>query len=297
MARTFYISLLTGLLFLVLPVVTFAGVNASLDLNPRLVKLGDSFQIVLEITSDGSERIQTPAFPQPVGLEYSGQVGSAHQVQISGGVTRVSDIFTASYTTTEEGNFDIGPIRINYSDGSGQHQIVTDIFTVEVYDDAPRPATGIIKGKLPSLLPWLITAALLAVLAALIYALITLRKKRKESPQSRPSILSQSPEAFALEQICALEIPDPEDEIALKDYYDKIDKIFRAYLAARYEVSTMDNTSWEIKTEFGRRQRMDNRVKGVLELINDCDWVKYAKTRPSRRVMERIVPRSREILR
>jgi len=141
-----------------------------------------------------------------------------------------------------------------------------------------------------------VTILLLAILAGLIALFI---RVRKQAPDAAPALtmgIGRSPEQLAVEEIRALPIPDAGDAAAVKEYYGKVDGALRTYLKRRYEVPTHEVTSWEIQREFHTRKRLDTRVKGVFVLINDCDWVKFAKTRPAAREIQAVPDRAADIL-
>ncbi len=249
--------------------------------NPRLVRLGDPFQIVLTITSDENIQIQRPAFPAPDGVTLGNKFGQLQQVSVKQSVTSVESTFTAQYLTKEAGEFEIGPFQVTYTTSDGEStQLSLDAVTVQVYEDAPRPASSIILGKLLGLWKWILAAFLLAALAALVSVLVAARRRKPRAVAAPIIPRVKSPEQLAYEDIQKLPIPDADDEVAVKAYYDAVDDILRVYLNKRYNVATRDSTRWELEREFRKRKVQDSRVKGVLVLLNDCDWVKFAKTKP-----------------
>ena len=265
--------------------------------NPRLVRLGDPFQIVLTITSDENIQIQRPAFPTPGGVTLGNKFGQSQQVSVKQGVTSVESTFTAQYLAKEAGKFEIGPFQVTYTTSEGESaQLSLDALTVEIYEDAPRPASSIILGKLLGLWKWILAAFLLAALAALVTVMAAVRR-RKPRAVAMPIIPRiKSPEQIAYEDIRKLPIPDAGDEVAVKAYYDAVDDILRVYLNKRYNVATRDATRWELEREFRKRKVQDTRIKGVLVLLNDCDWVKFAKTKPSAEEIGAVTQRAGDTL-
>ncbi|MFH1677136.1 MAG: BatD family protein [bacterium] len=264
------------------------------EANPRLVRLGTPFSVVLKITSDGKIGIKQPSFPVPDGLTQS-QVASGIQIGSINGNTSFAYTFTAQYNSDKAGNYTIGPFEVAYTDSNSKDEkISADAVTVEVYEDAPRPASDILNRARSNIWGILIPILLLAVLAGLIAGLRYL--KRKPTGESQVLNIFKSPEQLAVEEIKALNFPDATDETAVKEYYDKIDEILKKYLTVRYEVKTADLTTWEIKSEFIVRKRTDSRIRGVFELLNDCDWVKFAKTRPTDSEIRLIPSRASDIL-
>jgi len=286
---------LSILLILLLQSSAYAEITGVAEVNPRLIRAGSTFQIILTITSDENVSPLIPAFPTPDGVTLSNG-GRSQGVQMTSinGVTSYNRTFSATYTADEEGEYEIGPFRISFEDSDEVVQI--DPVSIEVYDDAPRPASGIIESEFR--FPWkiLIVILLVAFLAALIVAWFRLRKKKPKTEHVLETSIFKSPEQAAYEEIAGLTLPDENDEEAVKAYYDKVDDVLRKYLFKRYTVSTRDTTTFEIQMEFVRRQRLDNRAKGVFGLMNDCDWVKFAKSRPTATDIGRVKDRVADVL-
>jgi len=273
-----------------------AETTATVDLNPRLVRSGDSFTVEIRIESDEDIRMLAPAFPTPEGISI-GNRGNSQELLMRNGVTNRTFNYFASYNAQTPGKIEIGPFRINYTDEQGaQQEIVLDPVTVEIYEDAPRPSSDIIAGISHDWIKWLIGTLLLAMIGGLIYALVRLRKRGPAETQAPLTGRKKSLEEEALDEIIKLEIPNASDEKAVKAYYDSVDDILRIYMRKGYDVSTHDATLWEIRQEFQRRKRMDSRIKGIFGILNDCDWVKFAKTKPSDGEIRDVVGRCSDAL-
>jgi len=258
-----------------------AETSAVVELNPRLVRLGDTFTVEIRILSDEQINLMAPAFPTPDGVSLGIRSSSQEFVQMGGEVTNAY-IYTAVYNTIEAGNIEIGPFRVNYADPQGEPlEIVLNAIIVEIYEDAPAPSSEIVPGVSPGWLQLIIVLASLAILAGLIYAWVRLHRRKPADTVAPITSRRRSPEDEALDEIKNLDVPRADDDEAVKAYYDRVDVILKDYIYKRYTVSTRDNTLWEIKQEFHNRQRIDSRVKGLFLILNDCDWVKYAKTHPT----------------
>jgi hypothetical protein len=295
------LTVVITLLCLVLhPSLLYADTTGEASVNPRLVRMGTTFSVTLTITTDQQIQPMQPAFPTPDGVTLTNPLANQGTVlHAMGSNVDAVHTFTAEYLADEAGIYQIGPFRVSYRDGAGVTQELTiDPVTVEVYEDAPRPASDIFHSMAPWWLKYVLIAFLLAVLGALFVAWYAIRKRRKPSVAAPTPLrpFAKSPEQVTYEKIRDLPVPDAGDAIAVKTYYDSVDEILRGYLGTRYEVSTHDMTAWEIRREFNRRKRLDSRVKGIFVLINDCDWVKYAKTRPGKDDIEKVVPRAGDVL-
>ncbi len=299
MKRAFLNTVLAILAFALLPVAALAEVTGTATANPRLVRLGVPFEVILEITADEQAQVRQPAFPTPTGLNLNThRINQGMSIVSSGARTETTYTFVAEYTADQPGAYSIGPFRMSYTDASGDEQeLVIDPVTVEVHEDAPRPASPIVKGSLPWWWTYAIAAVLLAVLAGLVAAWFYMKRRPRIAPPPAPLPISpRTPEQAAYDEIRKLVLPSADDEGAVKGYYDSVDEVLRKYITKRYEVPTADRTAWEIRQEFNRQKRLDTRIRGVLQLMNDCDWVKYAKTRPGNNDIARVVERAADTL-
>jgi len=297
--RKIFIALLiaNAVFFLCLSGAAFAATEGRANLNPRLVRLNDPFTVDIRIISDEEIQVMAPAFPTPNGVAL-GNRGSTQQLVISAGVSTRTYNYTAVYITHVAGNIQLGPFRVTYIDADGVTQeLLLDAVTVEIYDDAPRPSSEIVPGVSRGWIKWLIIFSVLALLAGLIYALFRMYNKKPGAVPAAVVGRQISYEEQILEELRALQLPPADDIEAVKEYYDQVDEILRKYIAKRYDVSTHDCTLWEIRSEFVKRQRIDSKAKGVFEIINDCDWVKFAKTRPSESDIRDVVRRCSDVLR
>ncbi len=273
-----------GLLMFLGTQVAHAEVTGNVEVNPRLVRLGSTFEVTVNIYSDKSIQVINIEFPVADGISLSNpEVRKESSVNRAGRQTQYEHFQIASYTAEEAGMVELGPFRVNFdTDDLSGEEILIDPVVIEIYDDAPRPASNIIIGKTVQWWRYLIIPALLALLAGLIWALIAIkRKKQAGTPAPVLATVFRTLEQITLEKINGLEFPKADDLPKVREYYDRVDEILREYLGKRFEMKITDATSYEIRLEFHRRQRIESRAAGVLKLINDCDWVKFAKCKPT----------------
>ena len=281
------------------PTPAFAAVNGTAEVYPRLVMKGDTFQVTLTIQSDKNLRFQNVDFPEVDGVTLDTlYVSDGQSISHAGSDQRYSYTKTRMYLADEVGQYEIGPFRINYDteDELGK-EIQIEPVTVEVYEDAPRPASTIIFGEKTAWWKYFIIPGLVALLSGLVWAWVRMKQK-KPQVSAGPAVATvfRSLEQIAVEKIKTLGMPNADDFAMVREYYDAVDDILREYLTGRFEIKTTDATSYEIRLEFMRRQRLDARASGVLKLINDCDWVKYAKMRPTQIDIKQIPERAAQSL-
>lgn len=297
-----YNPFLIGILvtaWLIMASPAHAEISGVAEANPRLVQQGTPFRITITVDADSNIQLTDPTFPEVEGLTLTGPSSQRIERSLSGGRTSKTATYSAEYMADEPGEYEIGPFDVIYTTESGSREVLSiDSVTVEVYEDAPRPPSGIVVATAPPWWKYILTAVLIAVAVGFLIWYLRRRKGGMVIAVPGTSVFSKvkTPEMIALESIHALEIPDESDWPAVREYYDKVDDVLRLYLTRRYSVQTRDATSWEIRQEFVSRKRMDPRLKGVFVLINDCDWVKFAKSWPTRSDILHVPIRAAEIL-
>jgi hypothetical protein len=295
--RYFAIAALV-LLATIPPFPSLGEVTGNAEANPRLVQLGTPFQVTITVNADRVREVRQPQFPELDGLTLTPNVGTEYGMDMRPGNTTIVSTFIAEYVGEKAGTYEIGPFNVEVvlNDGSVD-QITVPAVTVEVHEDAPRPPSNIVLGRKSSLWKYLLMLALLAALAGLAYWYVKIQKKLPVAIAAPLQLTGvKTPEQAALEEIRALAIPSEDDARAVKEYYVKVDGILRTYLAKRHNVPTRDRTTWEMRREFFGRKRLGSRIEGVFELLNDCDWVKFAKSRPTIADIGAIPTRAADIL-
>ena len=275
----------------------YGEVTATAEVSQRLVRVGTLFQVIVTVEMDSSQSVQRPDWPPIKGLTLTNpDMGREVGIAIENGASRGHYKFYAEYSADSPGIYEISPIKVTIRDtGSSSDEITANAVTVEVYEDTPRDASGIVIAKV---FPWqklILTILIIALIAGLAAYLIKLRK----ASTGAPGIAIGGEKSFeraALEEIDAMEIPKSGENELVKEYYKKVDSILRKYLSERYKVDTVESTMWEVQKVLKSRQRMDRRTDGILRIMNDCNWVKYAKLHPTDHEIRDIPGRSREAL-
>lgn len=145
--------------------------------------------------------------------------------------------------------------------------------------DIKKPFSAPVTFK--EIAPWLLGAILIgAIIFLIIYAISRRRKKmplfqRPEKPKLPAHII-------ALQELEKLKGDQLWQHDKVKDYYTRLTDIIRIYIEERFDVRAMEQTTFEILTDFKERKlsidpNSFNGLKGILEL---ADLVKFAKLTP-----------------
>jgi hypothetical protein len=291
---------LAVLAFLLVPTrLPAAPPTLTSEVVPHLVKAGDTFQVSIKLVSSENIQITRPEYPTADGLTLTNPNAAFQQSMVlSNGVSQATYTMTALYRADKPGEYRLGPIRIAYRSGTGQEgSISTDVMTLEVAEDAPRPPSDIIHAIMPKLWIYILGALILAAGVAFIAWWRSRKKPSGEAPATQTIFVSRTLEQAIVEEIRAVPRPSASDAEAVKAYYDKVDEILRKYLSQAYAITTGDATAWEIRSRIKTKHgKPDSRFEQVMSIINDCDWVKYARCRPDQDDIERIPVRVSDAL-
>jgi hypothetical protein len=295
-----YIYILAIILQTVLyPFSVFAVPTATAEVYPRLVMAGTDFQLEINVGAVGDYIIEEPMFPTVDGLRLlTPEATSGVSFKSIGSNSESKSRFIAQYRADLPGKYQLGPIDVPLSSSTGEVSKITIApVTVEVYKDSPKPASDIIHLPMP---PWWVYFLGIGLIATGAGGLVWWRT-RKKHPLLTAGTVTAIPVSKTLEQNTIDEIkseprPQASDIEAVKTYYIKINEILRKYLSIRYNVSTKEMTTWEIQQEFLRLRLLDSRVKGVFVILNDCDWVKFARSHPRQNQIDGIPGRVSQAL-
>jgi hypothetical protein len=73
----------------------------------------------------------------------------------------------------------------------------------------------------------------------------------------------------------------------IKEYYIILSDIIRKYLERRYQITALDRTTQEVKTELKRAKVAGEVMDLVYGFLYSCDLVKFAKYIPSEEEIEK----------
>ena len=129
--------------------------------------------------------------------------------------------------------------------------------------------------------PWIIGFILLAtILFLIIYAI---NRRKKNIPLfSLPSKPKLPPHVIALSELDRLKEEQLWQHDKVKDYYTRLTDILRVYLEERYSVPAMEQTTYEILSEFkGENSQIKGKLfTGLQKTLDTADLVKFAKYTP-----------------
>ena len=188
-------------------------------------------------------------------------------------------------TSFELGEFTLSPAKIIYIDQSGaEHQVVSNTLyvTVESVDKGTKAKDDILGVKGVVRLHNLFTSTMFWVFLFLTLGILGARfiyRKRKKLAGLQPEE-TLSPHEEAYRNLNRLFDSDLIQNAHYPAYFAGISEILRRYFERRYHFFALESTTEEVVEKI-RQLDLDGKTKNLIRnLLEMCDWVKFAKYRP-----------------
>ena len=146
-----------------------------------------------------------------------------------------------------------------------------------------------------SFLGWLLLTLLLALLIVFIIRVIQMRM-RGEGEKNDSSGPPPLPYELALEALSHLDNSDLLKKREYRLFYIELSEILRKYLGSRFEVNTLDQTTWEIDQLLKRIGISSLITDTARDILEEADLVKFAKYVPSFEVPLETLERTRRLI-
>jgi hypothetical protein len=291
--KIFFLALL-----LFLPQVSLAAekVEIVLSANKTEVEVGERFEIALSLKrlSQGNE-INLGSIPIP-GLENFIESGSsqATNVSIVNGVSAVVYELKRTVAARSEGEYQIGPVKLQGEDGSGKvFEFESNTLTIKVEkgnesDKESISAKSDTKDKDEKGLGRGLTNALIALVGISFFLYMrggNFRDLVDTKILKKTEIEADSREVST---VSVRTLPDIEDN----DFYAKVSSAIRSHLekddkGAKAVMTTAELVAW-------LKESRHYRAGEIEEVLKACDGYRYAKAESDR---VRIIELSNKILR
>lgn len=134
---------------------------------------------------------------------------------------------------------------------------------------------------LKEIAPWILGIILAGALIFLIVYMISRRRKKLPLFQ-RPEKPKQPAHIIAIQELDKLKEEKLWQQDKMKDYYTRLTDIIRVYIEDRFGVSAMEQTTYEILSEFREKKSLIDNLsyEGLKEILQLADLVKFAKLSP-----------------
>ncbi|MDD5772606.1 MAG: hypothetical protein PHX78_03970 [bacterium] len=137
---------------------------------------------------------------------------------------------------------------------------------------------------------------LIILLAIIIFFLLffVLRKKKINIKEEKKQVLP--PEVIAMDRINKLRESKLIEQGRYKEFYTIISEIIRDYFEAKYKISALDRTTYELVIELKNKNIFSDKVGIIQNFLFDCDLVKFAKYVPPAEDPDKMLAQAREII-
>ena len=277
------------------------SINAQNTYKSKLSKdtilIGDRVELSMKLNLKESEEctFQEPADPITQGVETIQKI-KIDTTLVHKGILDIEGKMIL--TSFDSGSYVLPPVVALVSRGNGN--VDTLIFSGSVLEVKTIPIDTAtfkpfdIKGQikypltLKELLPWL---GLMIIVIILTYILIRYIKYRKENKTffGRP-IVKDPPHIIALRELEKIRGQKLWQNNKQKYFYTLITDVLREYIASRYDIPAMEQTSNELFSALSDKNIQPKLYDELKNLFSTADYVKFAKHAASNDENEEAIP-------
>ena len=258
-------------------------VSATLDSTTLFI--GDQTDLHLRAIGEGGEQVTMPVLDKELipGVEIVDRT-IVDTISLKDGRMQYDQYLTV--TSFEDSLFYIAPLPFVSGDDTvwsdGLTLNVVQPFEMDTTDMAITDIKGVYKAPVWwwGIFRWVLLAVLLAGVGVAGYYLITYLQRRKLEEAGNEVVTEplRPAEEVALEKLDAIKEKKIWQQGQVKEYYTQLTDVVREYIARRFEVSSVEQTSDEtlrdIRPLLSERKDLYDQLRKMLTL---ADLVKFAK--------------------
>lgn len=272
-------------------------VTASLSADSGEFTVGDPVMLKLSVTHPPGYQVILPQLSADWGgfLVHSQSAGTT--VNNPDGSQTTSQVIDARLFSP--GSFTSPPLTITVSDNTGQLSEITAMplsVTVasvlvegdtELRDIKPQAALPFVN-----YLPGVIAVGVLAL--GSIVAFIFYRRRRAHLALA--SADNRLPHEVALDELDRVETLDLPQSGRFKEHYTRVSDCLRLYIENSYHFPVLERTTAEIKANLKRTPVSNEVANEFINLLDECDLVKFSKFRPDVESAQQLLQQGRLIV-
>ena len=266
-------------------IATILALIVSATLDSTTLFIGDQTDLHLRATGEVGEQVTMPMLDKELipGVEIVDRT-IVDTLTLKDGRVQYDQYLTL--TSFEDSLFYIAPLPFVSGDDTvwseGLTLNVVQPFEMDTTDMAITDIKGVYKAPIWwwGIFRWVLLALLLAGVGVAGYYLITYLQNRKREEQGNEAITIplRPAEEVALEKLDAIKEKKIWQQGQVKEYYTQLTDVVREYIARRFEVSSVEQTSDEtlrdIRPLLSERKDLYDQLRKMLTL---ADLVKFAK--------------------
>lgn len=265
------------------------------------ITIGDRILYTLKVTTDPKVKLEPLALGSNLGAfevkDY--KIYDPEKIK-DGRVVNKSEYVITTFTT---GDYVIPPIIINYTDPKGEKKQIKSepLFILVKSVGASESDKEDIRGLKPPIdvkggyWTYLLILPILALLGAGGFLYYRQRARGLALPKI-PEELQKPAWEVALFELESLRNSNLLEKKQIKKYFIVLSDIVRKYIERRFEITTLDRTTEEIKGEI-KKLKLDSKVTvSIYDLLSFCDLVKFAKYVPASEEIEKSLNAAYDII-
>ena len=266
-------------------IATILALIVSATLDSTTLYIGDQTDLHLRATCATGEQVTMPVLDKELipGVEIVDRT-IVDTLALKDGRVQYDQYLTL--TSFEDSLFYIAPLPFVSGDDTVWSEALTlnvvQPFEMDSTDMAITDIKGVYKAPIWwwGIFRWVLLVLLLAGIGVAAYYLITYLQSRKHDEQGNAmsTIPLRPAEEVALEKLDAIKEKKIWQQGQVKEYYTQLTDVVREYIARRFEVSSVEQTSDEtlrdIRPLLIERKDLYDQLRKMLTL---ADLVKFAK--------------------
>ncbi len=257
---------------------------------PTKITIGDEIKLSVQISHPRNFSIVTPSPKTSVASFEIKSVAAASSRDVG---EMVEQTFVLKLTVFQLGEQQIPPFPVYFTDPGGRSgQVWTEPVSIKVVSviKNPKEKTDIrpIKGPISfdlTALRTLILALLDLMLIIWLIVKIVLRRRNKKLIDLESL---KPPHERAMLELGRLQGKALLSDGKVKEFYSELADILRRYLERRFQVETLELTTFEIVKTLKEKEFSSDLIEKIKELLESSDLVKFAKYVPPRSWEERL---------
>ena len=266
-------------------IATILALIVSATLDSTTLFIGDQTDLHLRATGEVGEQVTMPMLDKELipGVEIVDRT-IVDTLTLKDGRVQYDQYLTL--TSFEDSLFYIAPLPFVSGDDTvwseGLTLNVVQPFEMDTTDMAITDIKGVYKAPIWwwGIFRWVLLALLLAGVGVAGYYLITYLQSRKREEEGNEVVTEplRPAEEVALEKLDAIKEKKIWQQGQVKEYHTQLTDVVREYIARRFEVSSVEQTSDEtlrdIRPLLNERKDLYDQLRKMLTL---ADLVKFAK--------------------
>ena len=266
-------------------IATILALIVSATLDSTTLFIGDQTDLHLRATGEVGEQVTMPMLDKELipGVEIVDRT-IVDTLTLRDGRVQYDQYLTL--TSFEDSLFYIAPLPFVSGDDTvwseGLTLNVVQPFEMDTTDMAITDIKGVYKAPIWwwGIFRWVLLALLLAGVGVAGYYLITYLQSRKREEEGNEVVTEplRPAEEVALEKLDAIKEKKIWQQGQVKEYHTQLTDVVREYIARRFEVSSVEQTSDEtlrdIRPLLNERKDLYDQLRKMLTL---ADLVKFAK--------------------